>query len=234
MICDKTVSVIIPALNEGRAIGRVITDLPECVDEVIVVDNGSTDDTAEVAAKAGARVVKEERRGYGAACMAGIAIASQSDLIAFIDGDYSDYPGELAAVMEPVARDEVDLCIGSRPGAVDGRAVMPWHQRLGNWFLCRVVGVVHGYCYDDFGPMRCISRSVLEDLDMQDRNYGWTAEMQLKACGMGARVEQVQVGYRHRIGESKISGTVKGSIFAGTKILFWIVKLAVNPVPQKS
>ena len=223
MIKGRRVTVIIPALNEARAIGNVIGDLQDFIDDIIVVDNGSTDGTALEARAAGARVVVEPMRGYGAACLAGIRDAGHTDLFAFIDGDYSDYPEELVKIVTPVATGELDLAMGARPGKVAGRAVMPWHQR-------RVVGMVHGYCYEDFGPMRCITRDLLEKLEMRDTNYGWTAEMQLKASMLQARVGHIDVSYRNRIGQSKISGTIKGTGFAASKILYWTFRLSFDPV----
>ncbi len=229
MINNQHITVIIPALNEAASIGQVLAELPPIIDQIIVVNNGSTDATREVAEAAGAIVYDEPERGYGAACLCGIRMAGATDLLAFVDADYSDYPNDLRQVITPVALGDCDLCVGVRRDSVAGKRAILWHQKWGNWFLCRVIGVVHGYCYQDFGPMRCIRGSTLNALGMCDRDYGWTAEMQLKASRVGARLLEVAVGYKPRIGKSKISGTVKGSVMAAYKILFWTFRVMVLP-----
>ena len=229
MINQQKIALIIPALNEAGSIAKVIADLPHCIDRIIVVDNGSTDCTAMIAVSAGATVIKEREKGYGAACLKGISVAGDAELIAFIDGDFSDYPHELLQIIEPVALGECELSMGIRNTASVGVKAVPWHQKWGTWFLCQIIGVVHGYCYRDLGPMRCIRADTLNQLNMQDRNYGWTVEMQLKVSKRGDRIKQVDVGYRPRIGRSKISGTLKGTLLAAYKILLWTFKLALPP-----
>ena len=225
MINGRHISVIIPALNEESSIARVIGDLPESVDNVLVVDNGSNDRTAERARLAGARVISEPQRGYGAACLAGIREARNSQVLAFIDGDYSDYPQDLEGLLEPLAHGHCDLAMGCRQ--VDSPdSGLSVHQDLGNRLACTLIRWLHGYHYMDLGPMRCVSRSFLESLDMQDRDFGWTAEMQIRACRAGGRILQIPVRYRSRIGQSKISGTLRGSIMAGYKILYWTLRLS--------
>ncbi|NKB75504.1 MAG: glycosyltransferase [Gammaproteobacteria bacterium] len=226
MYFNKHITVIIPALNEAAAIGLVIADVPDCVDHIIVVDNGSFDDTAGIAKSHGATVIVEHRKGYGAACIAGLKGIVSTDLIGFIDGDYSDYPGELTQVITPVARGEADLSIGCRHNRDQKTpSGLYWHQRLGNWLACGFVRYAYGYQVTDFGPMRCLRWDALERLNMCDQDYGWTAEMQIKAIKNGFRILEVPVNYRPRIGESKISGTLKGSIFAGYKIFYWAIRL---------
>ena len=229
------VSVIIPALNEERSIGRVLDDLPRArerlafeVAEVIVVDNGSTDSTAPVAARHGARVVSEPRRGYGSACLAGIDALSETDIVAFVDADYSDYPEELPILLEPILADAADMVIGSRmilPASRD--ALMP-QARFGNWLATRLIGIRTSASFTDLGPFRAIRRDTLAALDMRDRNYGWTVEMQMKAARRRFRYAEVAVRYRDRIGESKISGTLSGSVRAGWKILATIAKYSFD------
>ena len=164
-------------------------------------------------------------KGYGAACLAGIRAAGQTDLIAFMDGDYSDYPADLLRVIEPVAEERYPFAIGCRQNTSTNDADLPFHQRLGNWLACCFIWLLHGYVFNDLGPMRCISLPLLTRLQMSDTNYGWTTEMQLKASMLGVAVLQVPVRYRQRIGKSKISGTVSGSLMAGYKILYWTIRL---------
>lgn len=216
------ISVIIPALNEEKSIGKVLSDLPEWVDTVIVVDNGSTDATATIAVQQGARVVTESQRGYGAACLAGIAALGQTDIVVFLDADYSDDPTEMYLLVDPIVRDEVDLMLGSRVlGRAEAGALTP-QQRFGNWLSCALIRAIWGVAYTDLGPFRAIRYSVLQDLRMGDRDYGWTVEMQIKAARAALRVREVPVSYRRRLGVSKISGTVRGVLGAGSKILYKI------------
>jgi len=223
MLLGRSISVIIPALNEAASIGYVVREIPQFVDRIIVVDNGSEDETARIAGECGAHVIIENQRGYGAACLKGISAAGNSDLIAFIDGDYSDYPGDLEKVIRPVAEGRARLVIGCRQVFL-GRG-LHLHQRLGNWLACCFVRGLYGYRFRDLGPMRCISSDLLHRLDMSDKNYGWTIEMQIKVCQTGEKIIQVPVRYRKRIGQSKISGTLRGSILAGFKILYWSCRL---------
>lgn len=228
MIHQRSVTVVIPARNEATSIGLVLREIPRSIDRVIVVDNGSGDDTAEVARAHGATVVDEPRAGYGAACQAGIKLAGGGGLIAFMDADYSDYPADLEKVIEPVAAGRADLVIGARVPQQRRASALPPHQRFGNWLLCRMIGLLYGVHFTDLGPMRCIRREALEEMRMVDRDYGWTVEMQLKAVRMGLSVIEVPVSYRKRIGKSKISGTIRGSLAAACKIFYWIVKLSVR------
>jgi glycosyltransferase involved in cell wall biosynthesis len=217
------ISVIIPVLNEQDAIGLVIRDIPKDIaDEIIVVDNGSTDNTALIAEKAGARVVREPHRGYGAACLKGIASAREPDIIVFLDGDYSDYPEEMARIVAPFAQGTADLVIGSRLAGADGKAVLPPQAYWGNKLATGLIRILYGHRFTDLGPFRAISSSALQRMDMQDRNFGWTIEMQIKAIKQGLSIREVPVRYRSRIGKSKVSGTLSGSIKAGVKILYTV------------
>lgn len=219
------VSVIIPALNEEDSIGAVLSGIPEKYShDVIVVDNGSTDRTAEVAASHGARVVSEPVRGYGRACLRGIAEIRNADIVVFLDGDYSDYPEEMPLLVEPIAQDRADLVIGSRALGRHDAGALPAHAAFGNRLASWLIWRFFGHRYSDLGPFRAIRWSALQSLKMADRNYGWTVEMQVKAVRHKLRIEEVPVSYRKRIGTSKISGTVMGSIKAGTKIIWTIFK----------
>ena len=223
---QRKVAVIIPALDEERAIGRVIADVPDFVDEIIVVDNGSADATAAVAAAAGARVIAERDRGYGAACLAGIAVLDGADIVVFLDGDYSDDPGEMTQLVDPIANGDADLVIGSRTQGTHLPGSLAPHQRFGNWLACRLIKLIWGVSYTDLGPFRAIDRRTLGRLGMSERTYGWTVEMQIKAARDGLRISEVPVSYRPRIGTSKISGTLRGSFNAGRSIVTLIVRSA--------
>lgn len=219
------ISVIIPALNEMQSIGFVIGDIPrDLATDIIVVDNGSTDATAEVARQTGARVVAERQRGYGAACLAGIAAAAQPDIIAFLDGDYSDYPEELRQLVAPILAGKADLVIGSRMAGSDARRILPPQAYWGNRLATFLLRLLYGYRFTDLGPFRAIRAESLKALAMCDRNFGWTIEMQIKAVQRGLRIREIPVNYRTRIGASKISGTLTGSIQAGLKILYTIAR----------
>jgi hypothetical protein len=224
------VSVIIPALNEQDSIGLVLGDIPrDLVTHMIVVDNGSTDDTAEVARAEGARVVFEPRRGYGQACLTGIAsLPAGTDVVVFLDGDHSDHPEEMPRLLRPILEDRADMVIGSRTlGTAEHGALTP-QQVVGNRLACLLMRVVLGVGYTDLGPFRAIRLASLMALEMEDRSYGWTVEMQMKAIHRGLRVSEVPVSYRRRVGHSKISGTVLGSIRAGAKILVSIARYAFD------
>lgn len=223
------VKVIIPAFNEENGVGNVIRDIPAgLVDEVVVVNNASTDETERVASEAGATVLREKVKGYGRACLKGMHYIAKSvdkaDIIVFIDADYSDYPGEMDDLVQPILQGEADLVIGSRAlGNLEKGAMTP-QQVFGNWLATRLLKWLYGIKFTDLGPFRAIKYERLVDLNMEDKTYGWTVEMQLKAAKNGLRCVEVPVTYRKRIGFSKISGTVKGTIMAGYKIIWTIFK----------
>ena len=221
------VAVLIPARNEAAALGQVLAEIPRgLVHEIIVVDNGSTDHTDEVARQGGARVVSEPTPGYGRACLAGIAaLDPSSDTIVFMDADHSDYPEELPRLLAPIQEGRADLVIGSRILHAEPGSLTP-QQRFGNWLACAMMRWFFRVRYTDLGPFRAIRRDALERLDMRDQAFGWTVEMQAKAALAGLRVVEVPVRYRPRIGRSKISGTIRGTISAGTTIIGTIVSLA--------
>lgn len=216
------IAVIIPVLNEEQAIGKVLAAVPRWVDDVVVVDNGSTDGTARVVRTCGARLVAEPVRGYGAACQAGIRALRASDVVVFIDGDFSDRPEEMERLVDPIVRGRADLVIGSRVAGRREAGALSVQQRFGNWLACRLMRWFWGARYTDLGPFRAIGRAALERLDMRDRGFGWTVEMQIKGLRSGLRVEEAPVSYRQRIGVSKISGTLSGAVQAGFKIVFVI------------
>lgn len=215
-------SVIVPALNEEMSIGEVVRQIPkQYVTEIIVVDNGSTDRTAEVAAAAGATVLTEKRRGYGYACLTGIAhaVKAHPPVIAFLDGDLSDYPEELPALLQPIQDSGYDLVIGSRMTGVREAGAMLPQALFGNWLASNLIRIFWGYRFTDLGPFRAIRTDVLERLHMRDGTYGWTVEMQIKAAKLGLKCTEVPVRYRKRIGCSKVTGTVAGTVKASVKIL---------------
>jgi len=222
--------LIIPALNEEPVIGITLDQVPrELYREIIVADNGSDDQTAEIARARGATVVSEPERGYGAACLRALATLSEPiEAVVFMDADASDDPAEAANLLEPIYSGRADLVIGSRTlGHADKGALTPL-QMLGNALVTRLIRIFFGHCYTDLGPFRAIRGDSLKRLGMQDRNYGWTIEMQIKALRHNLRVLEVPVSYRKRIGVSKISGTWRGSIAAGAKIIWTFVRLAVS------
>jgi glycosyltransferase involved in cell wall biosynthesis len=223
---NNRISVIIPALNEESAIGLVLAAIPVWVDEVLVVDNGSTDATGRVAQKQGARVLWEPQRGYGTACLAGIAALSHPDIVVFLDGDFSDHPEEMDRLVDPLVSKDADLVIGSRVLGHRQPGALTFQARFGNWLACLLIRLIWKVQYTDLGPFRAIRFSSLQQLDMQDRDYGWTVEMQVKASARGLRIVEVPVSYRRRVGQSKISGTIRGIVGAGTKILATIGKEA--------
>lgn len=219
------VSVVIPAHNEATSLPRVLEAIPRhLVDEVVVVDNASTDGTAEVARARGATLLRESRRGYGAACLLGLEYlgARRPDVVVFLDADYSDHPEEMPLLLEPIARGQADLVIGSRVlGTREPGALLP-QACLGNWVATRLMRALYGGCFTDLGPFRAIRFEALRSLQMADRDFGWTAEMQVKALLAGLRVLEVPVSYRRRVGTSKITGTLSGTLKAGAKILWTI------------
>lgn len=216
------VSVIVPALDEEEAVGAVVRSIPsDFMDEVIVVDNGSTDSTASRAQEAGAIVVGEPIRGYGAACRAGLMATTETDVVVFLDGDTSDDPRDLPRLLSPIENDEADFVLGSRLSGSQGAGAMPFHARLGNWFTAGLMNKVYGLNITDIGSFRAIRRDLLLSLEMEQMTFGWPVEMLVKAAKRGARIREVPVSYRKRIGESKVSGTVKGSLLAAYYML-WI------------
>ena len=223
----QRIGVVIPALDEELGLGRVLADIPAWVDQVVVADNGSRDATVAVAEAAGATVVREPERGYGAACQLGIAALDAIDIVVFLDGDYSDHPQEMAALVDPIALGAAVLVIGSRVTGDLARGALTPQQRFGNWLACRLIRAIWGVAYTDLGPFRAISHAALDTLAMTDRNFGWTVEMQIKAAQKGVRSTEVPVSYRPRIGVSKVSGTVKGTVLAGVTILRVIGQSAV-------
>ncbi|MBI1383788.1 MAG: glycosyltransferase [Rhizobiales bacterium] len=223
----RTVAVIIPALDEEKAIARVIADIPAWVDRIVVVDNGSRDRTGDVALAAGAEVVLEPARGYGSACLRGMAETATADIIVFIDGDHADHAEAMADLVDPIARGDADFVIGSRAlGRREPGSLTP-QQIFGNRLACWLMRLIWGVRHTDLGPFRAIARGALDGLRMADRNYGWTVEMQIRAAERGLRTLEVPVDYRARIGVSKVSGTVKGTVLAGYKILFTITRFAL-------
>ena len=220
----KRIGVVIPALDEEAAIGRVVDAVPGWVDEVVVVNNASTDATAAVARAHGARVVDENRRGYGVACRAGVGALGVSEVIVFLDGDFSDRPEQMARLVDPIVEDEADFVLGNRVCEERDGHSMTRFQRMGNRLACGLINGLWGARYSDLGPFRAIRRSALQSLELRDRNFGWTVEMQIKAVRRGLRVQEVSTSYRRRIGHSKISGTFSGAVGAGAKILFVILQ----------
>jgi len=224
----QTIKVIIPAFNEQNSVGKVINDIPDMVTEVIVVNNASTDETRKVAEEAGATVLDEQRQGYGYACLKGLEyVANKSekpDIIVFIDADYSDYPEELKLLVKPIIDDNYDMVIGSRALGQRESGSMTIPQVFGNWLATNLLALLYGIKFTDLGPFRAMKYDSLVKLNMKDTTYGWTVEMQLKAAKHKMKCTEIPVTYRKRIGISKVSGTVKGTILAGYKILWTIFK----------
>ena len=222
------IKVIIPAYNEQDSIGKVVRDIPEIVDEIIIVSNDSTDKTEENAKNAGATVLSENRKGYGYACLKGMDyIAKQEkkpEIVVFLDGDYSDYPEQLVALVAPILNDNLDFVIGARVKELRESGSMTPQQVFGNWLATYLMKLLFHAKFTDLGPFRAIKYEKLLGLKMEDTTYGWTVEMQLKALKQQLTYIEIPVKYRNRIGVSKVSGTIKGSIFAGIKILGWIFK----------
>ncbi len=222
------IKVIIPAYNEQDSIANVINDIPDIVDEVIVISNNSTDNTEINARNAGATVLHENRRGYGYACLKGLDyIAKQEmapEIVVFLDGDYSDYPEQLTEIIAPILEDNLDFVVGARVKELRENGAMTPQQIFGNWLATSLMKLFFGAKFTDLGPFRGIKYTKLLALNMEDKTYGWTVEMQLKALKQNLDYIEIPVKYRNRIGVSKVSGTVKGSILAGVKILGWIFK----------
>jgi glycosyltransferase involved in cell wall biosynthesis len=219
------VSVIIPTHNEAQAIERVLADLPsDLTTEVIVVDSKSNDGTPEIAARMGARVVQEPRRGYGRACLTGLAMANSPDVVVFVDGDYSDRPSELPILLAPITEGRADITLGSRLHGRRSAGALPWHQAFGNRLAAGLIRLLYGLEISDLGPFRAGRADVLRTLALEETTYGWAVEMILKGVLAGFRVVEVPVSYHPRIGTSKISGTLKGTVGAGWFILSLIVR----------
>jgi len=229
----RTVTLI-PAMDEEKSIAKVLRDIPrDLVQEIFVVDNGSRDRTAEIAAQSGATVISEPRAGYGQACLTGMAAlaANPPDIVVFVDGDYSDRPAEMSRIVAPITDGDYDFVIGSRVlGEREPGALAP-HARWGNWLATTMLRFLYDARFTDLGPFRAIRYSTLMSLGMRDLDYGWTAEMQAKAARAQVRSTEVPVSYHRRIGTSKITGTVKGTVLAGWKIITTILKYRLGPAP---
>ena len=218
------VSVIIPTHNEAQAIGRVLADLPSSlVTEVIVVDSNSTDGTPDLARKMGAQVIQEPRRGYGRACLTGLANTKNPDVVVFLDGDYSDRPSELPIILAPIIEGRADITLGSRLGGKSNPGALPWHPSFGNRLAAGLIRLLYGVNVTDLGPFRAGRADVLRALALEEATYGWAVEMIVKGATAGFRIVEVPVSYYPRIGKSKISGTVKGTVGAAWFILSRIV-----------
>ena len=219
------VSVVIPTHNEAQSIGPVLADLPaDIVTEVLVVDSKSTDGTPEIATKMGARVVQEPRRGYGQACLTGLATTNSPDIVVFLDGDYSDRPSELPILLAPITQGRADITLGSRLQGRRSAGALPWHQAFGNYLAAGLIRLLYGLEITDLGPFRAARADVLRALALEETTYGWAVEMILKGALAGFRVVEVPVSYYPRIGKSKISGTLKGTVGAAWFILSLIVR----------
>ena len=224
MIDDKRIVVIIPAYNEEESLPLVLSEIPKFVDEIIVANNSSTDRTFEVAMNAGTTVVNENEKGYGAACLKAMEKIKDEnfDIVVFLDGDYSDFPEEMNQVVEPIINNNYDLVIGSRMmGRKEKGAMLP-QAKFGNWLASLLIKLFWKYKFTDLGPFRAIKYSSLLKLNMQDRNYGWTVEMQIKAAKQKLKTTEIPVSYRKRIGQSKVTGTFKGTMKASLKIPYLI------------
>ena len=223
--------IVIPAFNEENSVGKVVADIPKSIvkaKRIIVVDNNSSDLTKKAAQKEGATVLEEKRQGYRYACLKGLEyIATKKrkpEIVVFLDADYSDYPQELPMVIGPILAGEADMVIGSRALGKREKGSMTPQQRFGNWLATRLIKWFYGVKYTDLGPFRAIKYDALMKMKMSDTTYGWTVEMQLKAAKMDLKIKEVPVNYRRRIGKSKVSGTISGTIGAGYKIITWIFK----------
>ena len=214
------VSVVIPTRNEAQAIGRVLADLPpDIVNEIIVVDSGSSDGTPDIAARLGAQVISEARRGYGRACLTGLAAASAPDVVVFLDGDYSDRPAELPLLLAPIAEGRADITIGSRLAGPRTPGALSWHALFGNWLAASLIKSLYGVKISDLGPFRAARVDTLRAVELQETTYGWAVELILKGAIHGFRIVEVPVSYHPRIGKSKISGTFRGTLGAAWFIL---------------
>ena len=223
------VSIVIPTHNEAQSIGRVLADLPvDIVTEVLVVDSNSSDGTPEIAAKMGARVLHEPRRGYGRACLTGLANTQNPDVVVFLDGDYSDRPSELPILLAPIIEGRADITLGSRLSGKSNPGALPWHQAFGNRLAAGLIRLLYCVKITDLGPFRAGRAEVLRALGLEENTYGWAVEMIVKGAIAGVRIVEVPVSYHPRIGKSKISGTVKGTLGAAWFILSRIVGYSVR------
>jgi glycosyltransferase involved in cell wall biosynthesis len=219
------VSVVIPTYNEAQAIGLVLSDIPaELVEQVIVVDSNSTDGTAQIARKMGAEVLQEPRRGYGRACLTGLAAVNAPDVVLFLDGDYSDRPAEISRLLQPLRDGTADMVIGSRLAGTRMAGAMPWHAVIGNRLAARLIAFLSGVCLTDLGPFRAARYQALMALELREHTYGWPVEMIVKGARRGLKIIEVPVSYHPRIGSSKISGTFRGTIGAAWGIFSAILK----------
>jgi glycosyltransferase involved in cell wall biosynthesis len=225
---NLSVGVVIPVKNEAAALPKVLGAIPVWVRAIVVADTNSIDGTPEIAASHGAVVVREPRPGYGHACLTALAAMPPVDVVVFLDGDASDDPSEMAALLEPIASGAADFVIGSRVLGRRERGALTPQQLFGNWLACLLIRIFWGARFTDLGPFRAIRRKTLERLALGDENYGWTVEMQVRAVKLGVRTVEVPVSYRRRIGVSKVSGTLKGVIGAGVKILYVIGREAMR------
>ena len=234
---SPNIVVLIPALNEEKSIGRVLAALPDDLNlHVIVADNGSSDATATVARQHGAEVVHEPRRGYGWACLAAMAAAQKfsPDIAVFLDADFSDYPEDILEVVRPIVEKKADVVIGSRVlGRRERGALLP-QARFGNWLATRLIRIIWGFRYTDLGPFRAVRWPALLAMNMENKTYGWTVEMQIKALKHGLRVQEVPVRYRKRIGKSKVTGTLSGTIKAGVIILWTIFRYGIQRARRRT
>ena len=222
------IKVIIPAYNEQDSIGFVIRGIPKIVDEIIVINNNSTDNTAQVAEDSGAKVLFEKRVGYGYACLKGIDYLKQKeikpDVVVFLDGDFSDFPEQVIQLIAPIQKKNIDFVVGARVKELREEGSLKPQQVFGNWLACFLMKILYKSNFTDLGPFRAIRWNTLVDLKMTDKTYGWAIEMQLKDLEKKIPYKEIKVNYRQRIGVSKVSGTLKGTVFAGTKIIGWIFK----------
>lgn len=226
---DTKIVVIIPAFNEENAVGKVVNAIPkDWVEEIVVVNNNSTDHTRQSAEREGALVLDQPMKGYGNACLKGIEYvkskAEKPGIIVFLDADYSDYPEQLPELVKPILEEEMDMVIGSRALGEREGGSMTFPQVFGNWLATRLIRLFYGYRFTDLGPFRAIRWDKLLEINMQDKTFGWTVEMQVKAAKMKMKCTEVPMAYRNRIGKSKVSGTVYGTVMAGYKILYTIFK----------
>lgn len=225
---DPFIKVIIPAHNEAESISLVVRTIPEMVDEVIVVSNNSSDKTIENAQKAGATVLSEEKKGYGHACLKGMKYLASCknlpDIVVFLDGDFSDFPEGLPKLVQPIVEENIDFVVGARNKNLREKGSMTVPQIFGNWLACLLMKLFFNSTFTDLGPFRAIKYDKLLALEMEDKTYGWTVEMQLKVLRKNFSYVEIPVNYRNRIGVSKVSGTLKGAVFAGVKILGWIFR----------